>query len=989
MIQTTQRSNDHTLKSIQINGTEMFGHFFGNYLVLPEVSFGTTHIDILATATSSKATIFGNKQHMLSVGINILEVYAVSELGEPGQVYQIEINRLAASHDATLKSITIKDHKTDTNIEFLPVFSPDITKYTVSLSLADQISEIWVGVEATSSLVKSISGNGLGVNTLKAASSQTTEIFEIRVEAEDGAMKVYEIHVTRDLEPEDDVTIERLSLFGHGINYLGTHSEALKPFTMSQTNYTVYVPYHLNQVSLSITNFNGASIFGDGHHVLTGHSTTLSFHLISKSGQVQSDAYSITIVKEAPSSDSLLKSLVVNGLMVEDFSPTKYTYAMQVSYELIDHISVEAAANYQYAHVIGDLGNIQLSAGANTIHIRVIAEDGSMTTYTITVSRLSSDHQLRDLHVIGHQMNEAFSANRIRYEVTVPYTTEYVQLSALAHPNATIVNTGIKYLDVGVNVYEVYAIAENGLRGKTYEVHVTRELVSTDSLLKSLVVRDAVTYDVIPFNPVFRATTTDYIITLEQNSTIDSLYIEGIANDAFASVGGNGYKVLKAKVDGDYHNVFEITVRAQDHSTTTYTISVFKGVDLSHSTTIHGLSLVGSDGINYLGTENARSEFIPHKYAYEIIVPYHVSAMTLDVKTVTATAYGTGTKVFDTNVLQFTTYLISQSGVNYTVDYTIQITREEANHDNLLKTLKLNGVEIDNFNPEVTYYEITVPHQSLENIMLNAESQNIGSQVTGDLGVHYLSEGKNLYSINVVAQNGDIKTYTIAINYRNANAFLDDLMIMNQETEQFINFAFDPQITEYNVYIGKQVNDVLVTARAQDQYHAAIIGLGRYVINDQGTKLVVNVIAADHQTMLTYTINLVREETLSNNAKLKSLSVLGQDLNFNPNQNSYQFTVNNGTKALSVLAETDCQDARVNILGADDISYGRNIVMVEVVAEDGTIVYYQLLVNKESEPDHFLTMMLIISLFVWIITVLVFLIRASRDKKHYQRAMIK
>ncbi|QWB99409.1 cadherin-like beta sandwich domain-containing protein [Mycoplasmatota bacterium] len=986
-IEVDQKSDNATLKSIMINGVEMFGHFKGNYLTLDEVLFETEILNVMATPSHSHSSVTGDGEILLEVGRNIIEIYATSELGTKGDVYTIEITRGQASSDASLSELIVKDNTSKEIIPYTSVFDPEVNKYTIALTMEDDIQEIFIQASANSAYIQSIEGQG--VYTLKTASAETTEIFTVKVVAEDGSINRYEIHVTREVDPEDDVTIDRLSLFGESDNYLGTSERALNDFTMSQADYSISVPYHLSNLYLSITNLNGASIHGDGTHTLNDDVTVIEFYLTSKSGNVTGEKYTVTITKEPASSDHSLEGIYVDDALIEDFDPEVYLYEIEVSYEDVSSINVQAIANHPQANVIGDLGDVDLQAGTNTINIRVVAEDGSLVTYKLLVSRLSTDADLDDLFVYDHDLNYTFDQGRIRYELTVPYTTEFVEIGAVANPLASIMNTGIKYLEVGMNTYEVYAISESGLKGTVYEVHITREEVSSDSSLKSLTIRDAVSNDIIQYGPEFKPGTTDYVIILDDTSSVNSLMIEGIANDEFASVGGNGYKVLKAKVDGNYHNIFEVTVRAQDLSTTTYTISVYKDVDLSNSTQMNDLSLTASNGQVYLGTENAQMQFSPNIYYYEITVPYNVNSMTLSIDTETATAYGIGTKIFVDNTIQFEAYVVSQSGQNYTDEYIILVHREEAVVENQLKNIYVNGDKIDGFDPEQSYYEIDIPYLSTDKVIISGEALDASSRITGDIGTHDLEEGKNVYQINVTAQNGEVNSYTVAINYLNANAYLEDLQVINPETEKSYPFTFNPETFEYTINVGKSDAEVILAGRAQDQNSAAIIGLGRYEINEYGNTAVINVIASDNKTTLSYTVNIVREELPSNNSKLKSLSVGGQNLAFNPDTLQYELTVNDSINDLDVFAETECPDAILSISGQDDISVGKNVVLIEVQAEDGTQSIYQLMVHKDAQPDNFLTMLLIISLLVWIITVLVILIKSQRERRHYKKSIIK
>ena len=123
-----------------------------------------------------------------------------------------------------------------------------------------------------------------------------------------------------------------------------------------------------------------------------------------------------------------------------------------------------------------------------------------------------------------------------------------------------------------------------------------------------------------------------------------------------------------------------------------------------------------------------------------------------------------------------------------------------------------------------------------------------------------LKKERTFIQLQLQHKNGDLKTYTIVVNYNNVNAFLDDLKVINPLTEEAYPFTFNPNTFSYTVNVGKSDSEVLVTGRAQDQLYAAIIGLGRYQVNEYGTTATINVVASDNTTVLTYTIDIIREE---------------------------------------------------------------------------------------------------------------------------------
>ena len=91
--------------------------------------------------------------------------------------------------------------------------------------------------------------------------------------------------------------------------------------------------------------------------------------------------------------------------------------------------------------------------------------------------------------------------------------------------------------------------------------------------------------------------------------------------------------------------------------------------------------------------------------------------------------------------------------------------------------------------------------------------------------------------------------------------------------------------------------------------------------------------------------------TKSNNANLSGLSVNGYNITptFNPNTTSYKLTVPNNVKDLSVNATAQDSKANISISGVSSLSVGKNNVIVEVKAEDGTKKTYNIEVTRKKE----------------------------------------
>jgi hypothetical protein len=985
VLNIVKQSDDAIIKSIQLDGEEILPAFVGN-LYTKTVAYAKDRIAILAISNDAKATITGNDSYSLDVGINEFVVYATSQAGNKGEEYTIRITRQVADTNNNLGNLIVIDNATGNSLLLQPLFESPITKYTIDLTDFPDVNEIRITAVSQSAKAKSVEGTG--VFTLKTALGESSEIFSITVTAENGSKKVYSITVIRNVKPEDDISVNTVSFVGSdGINYLGTAQDALTKFELGTKKYTITIPYSVDNANLTIINNNGATVHGNGNYVLNSNKI-VEFRIISQSGNYTSDTYVIEVIKELPSNDSTLSNLTVDGVQIEGFDPEITSYEMSVAFEDISFFNIGATANDEKAKVIGDLGRISLSSGVNTVNITVTAEDGSSQTYSIVVSRLSKDNTLLSLSVENYTITPNFDVNELTYTLEVPFTVPTVNVLAVANSKATITGTGHKALSAGENIIEVYVTSEQGIKGETYTLVVTKIGASSDNSLKSLEVFSGVDGQAIALEPTFRPDVYEYIINLAKDSNINSLNIEAEANCPFAITGNTGYKVLKTTLDGLYNNIFEVTVLAQDMSTKTYTISVYRDVELADDITIGELSLRGSDGVNYLGNNGGIETFLPSVYTYNIVVPYYVESITLQVQTLTATCYGTGQKMFDdSNRLVFTTYLVSQSGKIVSNNYSITVNRTMPKNDNTLKSIRVNGVQVKGFDPAIKMYEIDIPYLTTQKVIISADPTSPTADVINGVGTFNLKEGRNVFSILVRAENGDTDSYNLVINYMNTNSLLDNLSLegslesfVNEENAVAYPFTFIPDTLSYVVTVDKGIKTVNLKGQAQDQDRAAIIGLGKYTLNNDRTTIVVNVIAADNETTSTYTVNVIKTVLPSSNTRLKDLSVGGYNLAFNPTELDYSLNVNSGTGIIDINAIPEDPNAKVSIVGNTRLESGQNVVLVQVEAEDGSKSFYQLKVNKPMEQDYFLTIMLILIFLLLLIVLLTKLISSNKEK---------
>lgn len=103
------------------------------------------------------------------------------------------------------------------------------------------------------------------------------------------------------------------------------------------------------------------------------------------------------------------------------------------------------------------------------------------------------------------------------------------------------------------------------------------------------------------------------------------------------------------------------------------------------------------------------------------------------------------------------------------------------------------------------------------------------------------------------------------------------------------------------------------------------------------------------------TITIVEsEQTKSSNADLSNLSVSGYTLSpsFKSATTSYSISVPNKTKSIDVKAIASDSRAKVTISGNNNLSVGKNNVLVEVTAEDGNKKTYKIEVTRASASNN-------------------------------------
>jgi len=229
-------------------------------------------------------------------------------------------------------------------------------------------------------------------------------------------------------------------------------------------------------------------------------------------------------------------------------------------------------------------GPIRLNVGANTINVKVTAQDGITTqTYTVTVTRAGAPIDgLSGLLLSAGIKNPIFQTSVTTYTASVANAVSSITVTpTTVDPNATVKVDGITVasgtpsgpepLNVGPNAITITVTAQDGSTTKTYTLTVTRA-GSTNANLSSL------KFNPGQITPVFTSAVTSY--TANVVNAVSSTIVTPTTADPNATITVNGIAAESGSPTAPITlnvgpNTITTQVTAQDGSTTkTYTVIV-------------------------------------------------------------------------------------------------------------------------------------------------------------------------------------------------------------------------------------------------------------------------------------------------------------------------------------------------------------------------------------------------------------------------------
>lgn len=295
------------------------------------------------------------------------------------------------------------------------------------------------------------------------------------------------------------------------------------------------------------------------------------------------------------------------------------------------------------------------------------------------------------------------------------------------------------------------------------------------------------------------------------------------------------------------NNSFSIIVISQNGSTNTYTLNIERVDQRSSNNNLKDLKV--SEG-------KMSPKFSKNSLTYDVSVPNDVKTLSIEAtKDVGSSSYveGFGPRTIEIhdglNVAQIK--VKSESGAIKV--YTLNIIRTDKSSNNYLKTIKLSNASI-NFDKNVYEYKINVLYNVLEMEVI-AVPEDIKAKVE-QIGNKSLVIGENIFTINVIAENGSVLSYKIIVNRLeegrelSKNNYLSELLINNYPID------FNKDVLNYTIKIA---NEDRLTISYTPEDEKSIVNIEGNNALKNGSKILIKVTSED-KTVKVYTINIEKEQ---------------------------------------------------------------------------------------------------------------------------------
>lgn len=514
--------------------------------------------------------------------------------------------------------------------------------------------------------------------------------------------------------------------------------------------------------------------------------------------------YTVAINIHVLRSTAYLSDIRANNVSIKGFSPTLFTYGIQLpagaAMPTFKAITADGATATAYTAQEGRY---------TTITYEVTSEDGKQdNTYYVVVEKLASDICTLDAIYLDGLPLEGFDTNIDTYSVELPAGT-----TVLPEVTATTTDPAATYqvqVDNDCKQATITVTAEDKTQ-KKYIINFTIAK-NTDATLSGIFADGELLAN-------FDALTFKYNVNIPFGAPLPGL--TATATDPNATVAINIADALR----------HTIVVTAEDGLTT-----------LTYTVTFVQLPSDNSNLLNIFVDGNPLEGFTPTEYEYTLTLPY--DAPLPEVTWQVADSQQVVVDVWEGQTIRLTVIAGDKTNVS---EYTIVFTNELSSNNYLL-SISLRGEPLATFHRDSLAYTLTYPVGTAPSELITV-AEVVATPEDASATVAVQEQGTTIVII-VTAANGAIRAYSIEQIIELSNEARLSMIYLDSVAIE----GFDPDIYEYTVKLPQGAILPIVTATPMDTLYAEV-ELGMEQTLDDGTKLIeIDGIAQDG-TILTYSVH--------------------------------------------------------------------------------------------------------------------------------------
>ena len=954
----------------------------GTYLVKVPSSYEDIDVTAITGYTLSK------------VDVNETGTYVVHQVTEnvtlTGEITEVKIK--VQSKDESQESeyiLKIQKQSTDATLEKVEVDGNEATlgtdgKYHYYLNEAlSNVSIKAITNDINANVRVDNSQYGLHEITKQVDITAKQNIFTIKVKAEDGTIRNYEL-VVEGLP--DDATIEKVVVNGTDAIYI----EGKNRYEVRLDGTTFNVEVTLTDLLASMKLGTNEKAIGQDNITVTktDDETIVKVKVTSQNG-LETEEYTIAILEK--SSNANLDTLVVNGKIITAKADGTY-YAGIKHADMEIGITATAEDNYAISQIDGQANSSYIASKRENIVegteiynyvITVTAEDGTSQTYYLTVERLEENTNILGLKV-GENEEELYDAT-LQEDGTYYYKIArvnkgFVNIELESDKSSVIIN-GVKDSLVEVRLLEdintipIKVVAEDGtIRDVILIIEKMSNDTSVNSITGSGVLEVEYKQDYANVYVDEDLTSADLLITL--TNTFGKLKLSEESDFEPSSI--------NRTIDlSDYATngvvLVNLNVIAEDGTEGEYTISIYKKSNLDISSVI-----VNSNEVEFNETLNRYEKVVANGNRPNIVITADNLLQKVELLSETGTVLATGTGSVTT------TQTLSTSDL--TTKYVIRITSHNGDslgtkeYDLWIRQKStetgITYIKVDGLGTTVdgTTYSSIVSGKDKYPVEIKLKNENakvrvedndgnvlIANQVgtlTGEISV---SDGETRsFKVIVTSENGEVKNYVLTVERISSNYEISGITVTDYDVDGATIITknvtiYDSATKTYKIVVNKDLPYSNVTVDAQSQFTNIVLdnlitATGSANITKTLTGLGINQVvikltAADGSVDIRY-LELVQ---LSDDIGIEKVEVDGVEVESDEAGN-YETTITDEIDLANIKVTLLSGTSKVSINGLNELSgstelnvskgNNRRIVLpIHVIAEDNTEYTYTLTLN--------------------------------------------